>query len=400
MLVSVDSGLLIGPEWGMKAAIYDGIFKPDSVEDLVPVCNTGNCTFPLFDSLAFCSKCLNVTKDVVNNNPQSNPSANTLNGVQNISYSLPGGAVVSFSVLFEQGNLTMGPSIVATTELPSDIAKNVLGFQDPLLTLAILQFPDVKQRILDGNYYTSLPITHECALYFCINTYNVSVINSIPNTTTISSWTSDFGTPTVGGALQPKGMEGTVDAVLERPSDDISGNHSYRIPAGSLANLKAWLNVTMQGTMNTTFSVVSEAQWANDEVQALNGTADWSGLMNSLAVAMTTYIRSAKHPGSVAKVVGAAYKMETYVHVQWYWLGLPVGLVGMSIIFLLATMWQNERKRALAWKSSSLALLFHGLEGVGRGAGEGLGQMRAVARKTRVVLTRSADGEWKLVNTG
>ncbi len=77
---------------------------------------------------------------------------------------------------------------------------------------------------------------------------------------------------------------------------------------------------------------------------------------------------------------------------------LPTVLVAMSIIFLGRTMMKNESKHALAWKSSSLALLFHGLEGVQKNTGEGIDQMREVARKTRVVLTKDrSNGEWKLI---
>jgi hypothetical protein len=61
------------------------------------------------------------------------------------------------------------------------------------------------------------------------------------------------------------------------------------------------------------------------------------------------------------------------------WIVLRGELVLLSIMFLGATMGQNESKRALAWKSSSLALLFHGLEGIRDGTGQGFGQMREVA---------------------
>jgi hypothetical protein len=63
-------------------------------------------------------------------------------------------------------------------------------------------------------------------------------------------------------------------------------------------------------------------------------------------------------------------------------------------------MMMNESKHALAWKSSSLALLFHGLEGVRKNTGEGMYQMRDVARKTKVVLIQGYNGDWKLRNTG
>lgn len=393
----MDSGLLDGPDWGMKAAVFNGIFSPQTVQDLRPMCDTGNCTFPFFDTLAICSKCLNVTNEVVNNTPQ--PA--TIRGVQNISYTIPGGGQIEFSAFFQEGNLADGPSTISTTVLPANVSKEILGLQDPLLMLAVLQFPNVKQKIRDGNYWTSLPDTQECALYFCVNTFNLTVQNNIINTNVTNSWTSDTGTPTVGGALQPNGMEGTQDTLWQRPPDAQGGNNTYWIPAGTLATLKSWLNVTLQGTYNTSFSIFNGTAWANDAMQALDGTTDWPSLIANISTAMTSYIRNPDETDSATDIVtGVSHKVETYIHVKWEWLCLPVGLVGMSIVFLVATMVKNERKKAMAWKSSSLALLFHGLEGVGRGAGEGLWQMKDVARRTRVVLTRGDDSEWKLINTG
>jgi len=195
-------------------------------------------------------------------------------------------------------------------------------------------------------------------------------------------------------------MTGTVDAILERPDDQLEENNTYIIPAGTLANVKAWLNVTLQGSLNTTFSEVDGATWAVDEMVVLNATTDWPYLFDKLATAMTTYIRSSGLPGSTNNVEGIAHRLEPYVHVQWAWIALPGALVLLSIVFLGATMAQNESKRALAWKSSSLALLFHGLEGVRDGTGQGLGQMREVAKRTKVVLQRGDNGEWKLISTG
>jgi hypothetical protein len=401
ILDAVESGLLTGPEFNMKAAIYDGLFKPEVVGDYVPQCDTGNCTFPLFDSLAVCSKCLDISQNVTIVNAPSN--LNNLDGVQNVTYSLPGGAQVEFSVLFqgEKEQLAMGPAIVVTSVLPAGYTKQVLDLQDPLLSLAILQFPNVEQKIQNGNYYNTQPTTHQCAVYFCVNTYNVTVQNNIPNTTLVSSWTSDTGTPTVGGAGEPGGMDGTKDAVLRLPKyNDEENNNTYTISAGTLANLQAWLNVTLSGSMNTSFSEVEGSVWANDELVVLNQTKDWSFLMGALARAMTTYIRDPVERTDANFVDGTATRVDTYVFVQWRWITLPTALVGMSILFLGGTMMMNESKRALAWKSSSLALLFHGLEGVRKNTGEGMDQMRDVARKTKVVLIQGYNGEWKLRNAG
>lgn len=383
----------------MKAAIYDGLFKPDIVVDYVPICDTGNCTFPHFDSLAVCSKCLDITQSVTHLNPPSDLSK--LDGVQNVSYGLPGGAQVDFSVLYQEQQLAMGPGIVTTSDIPSGVAKQVLDLQDPLLSLSILQFPNVKQRIQDGNYFNTLPTAQQCALYFCVNTYKVTVENSNVATTVLSSWTSEYGTPTVGGALEPGGFDGTKDAVLQMPKNDVGeNNNTYTISAGSLANLQAWLIATLSGSMNTSFSEVQGTVWANDEMVVLNQTTDWDFLMGQLAKAITTYIRDPGQSKFANYVLGTASREETYLHVQWHWMTLPTALVGMSILFLGGTMMKNESKHALAWKSSSLALLFHGLEGVRKNTGEGMDQMRDVARKTRVVLVQSHNGDWKLRNTG
>lgn len=124
--------------------------------------------------------------------------------------------------------------------------------------------------------------------------------------------------------------------------------------------------------------------------------------MGSLAKAMTTFIRSPGNPNATEHVEGGAYRQETYVHVQWAWMALPGLLVAASIVILLATMFKNESNGALPWKTSSLALLFHGLDGMG-GGWAGLDervQMQELARNTRVVLNRAPTGEWKLMNLG
>jgi hypothetical protein len=314
-IISLDSGLLVGPEFGMKSAVYNGIFTPGDITNLTPICSSGNCTFPLFDSLAFCSQCLNVTQGVVNNDMQKDPEG--LQGDYTISYTLPGDAVVEFGVFFSGGDIAIGPSMVSTTALPLNLSTKQFGIQNPLLTFTVLQFPTVDMDISQGNYYSSLPITRECALYFCVNTYNVTVNNGVKNTTIVSSWTGDNGTPIVSSEFTGNGYDfsETPDVIWERPSDGVGGNQTYTVPAGTLANLNAWLNYTFQGSLNTTGSEVDNsngAVWVNDVMEAFNVTSDWSGLMDGLAKSMTAYIRSPGLPGA-ENATGTAYKLETFV---------------------------------------------------------------------------------------
>jgi hypothetical protein len=302
-ITSLVSGLLVGPEFGMKSAIYNGIFTPGGATDLTPVCPSGNCTFPLFDSLAFCSKCLDVTKDVVNNDMQKVPEG--LQGDYTISYPLPGEAVFEFGVSFSGGDVAMGPSMVSTTALPSDLSKKQFGIQNPLLTFAFSNSPRSTWNLQRQLLFVSSCYPRVHTIFLCQRCYG--------------SFQCDFGL------------------------------------------------VWNDGWTCEVYDDVYQEYWII-----------WGG-----------------------KRYWYAYKLETFVYVKWPWLTMPIALVALSILFLIATMILNSRKRALAWKSNSLALLFHGLEGVEmREAGEGVGRMDGIARRTRVRLARSAAGEWKLVSTG
>lgn len=49
--------------------------------------------------------------------------------------------------------------------------------------------------------------------------------------------------------------------------------------------------------------------------------------------------------------------METYVQAAYVWLTLPIGVVFLTLIFLLATMAKSHKAKIEIWKSSSLAAL-------------------------------------------
>ncbi|KAF2748282.1 hypothetical protein M011DRAFT_400847 [Sporormia fimetaria CBS 119925] len=84
------------------------------------------------------------------------------------------------------------------------------------------------------------------------------------------------------------------------------------------------------------------------------------GHMERLATALTDAMRSSR---SKNYVNGTAFDVEIYVSVQFYWLILPLGLLALSLIFLLSTMIRSshERDRVGIWKNSAIAALIYGL---------------------------------------
>ncbi|KAL9061347.1 MAG: hypothetical protein Q9162_000221 [Coniocarpon cinnabarinum] len=67
--------------------------------------------------------------------------------------------------------------------------------------------------------------------------------------------------------------------------------------------------------------------------------------------------------GNKTLLPGRAYQTTTFIHVQWGWLALPITLMVLTILLLIIVIIQTHKKRAVVWKSSSLALLFHKLDG-------------------------------------
>ncbi|KAF2675658.1 hypothetical protein K458DRAFT_324127, partial [Lentithecium fluviatile CBS 122367] len=78
-----------------------------------------------------------------------------------------------------------------------------------------------------------------------------------------------------------------------------------------------------------------------------------------LATTMTNTIRRS----SKLMATGKSFSEETYVEVRWAWLSLPVGLLMLTLVFLVATIVRTslELDRVGVWKNSSIATLLYGL---------------------------------------
>ncbi|KAL2857623.1 hypothetical protein BJX68DRAFT_263182 [Aspergillus pseudodeflectus] len=93
-------------------------------------------------------------------------------------------------------------------------------------------------------------------------------------------------------------------------------------------------------------------------------------------------------------VYSTVFHAETYVSVNWIWILLPTALVLLSVCFLLLTILANRLQRLHLWKSSILAVLFHGLDEVDFSDDEKrvdtVRQMERAAEDIRVRLKRSS----------
>lgn len=83
--------------------------------------------------------------------------------------------------------------------------------------------------------------------------------------------------------------------------------------------------------------------------------------LDNLATAITNKMRSATTNTKMIK--GIVYDKESFVDVQWQWLGFPLGLLGWIFIFLLSTIIRSSLKQEHVgvYKTSDIATLLYGL---------------------------------------
>jgi hypothetical protein len=86
---------------------------------------------------------------------------------------------------------------------------------------------------------------------------------------------------------------------------------------------------------------------------------DFTALISNVSTSMTNNMHSAYT--NTTTVFSTTYRQQTYVRVRWPWLVLPTGAILFGIAFLILTIMHTAQSRTLLWKSSSLALLLHGI---------------------------------------
>lgn len=149
----------------MKAAIYNGVFAigNDADKNIQYSCSTGNCTWPEFSSLAVCSKCENITSLV----------EKACNDSGCYMLSLPNGPTLS----------GLGGQINAST---TNISSSLNQIQASVFKFSSL----ISKRIKDPDDALAM----ECAMWYCVQTYQASVEDAMINQHILRSWRNDSAT--------------------------------------------------------------------------------------------------------------------------------------------------------------------------------------------------------------
>ena len=402
----------------MAAALYTGLISPPAnASSSVSVgCPTGNCTFPeangaTHQSLAMCSSCKDLSASI-----KSNASYNHSDSyVSDYRYYLP--AQTEDSSWAQSPAISLGDQSWLSTNVytPSYSHRYISAF-DALM----YRSPSCANLSSVSCKYT--PFAVGCEVYPCVKTYHANVSDFILNERVLDT----IRVPTFSynwnyALVTPSGLSENTWQDCKSSDQPTKTNSAPVVTGTELANgsfvqwnryyppycvwqfdsRSSWAlriyfkNYLFGGTITSSEVNTAKAGVGTPWLLNLlgNGNASVttaSNYIEALANSMTGVIRSNGVTQEKDFAKGTAFSMQTCIKVRWAWLSLPAVLIVFGMLFLGATIWESRRiSPGSVWKSSSLAVVFHGLDGRRRsdyGQLNDLKDMKDTAKDIRVRL--------------
>ncbi|KAI4112020.1 MAG: hypothetical protein LQ339_000027 [Xanthoria mediterranea] len=302
----------------MKAGIYNGVFdiKDNADSGISHTCSTGNCSWQDVASLAICSRCVDITSQV---------EKECTDGKCHLLY-IPNGPTLS----------GLGGQINSST---TNISSELQGIEPSVLRFTSL----LSKKVSDPDDALAI----ECSIFYCIGRYTASVKDGIVEQRLLASWRNDSAR-----------LDTKTDLILNPPTSfsNESGAEPYRVTHLAAHALNSFMSETFTGSggINNSGSAFS-----SDVMQALYDASNLTGRIENLATSMTNSIRGQDDNVS-GPAYGTAWTSETYVHVRWAWLAFPAALILLASCFIVGVILETSYRDILVWKSSNIALLFHG----------------------------------------
>jgi hypothetical protein len=265
----------------MTASISNGILTP-GIANLPVFCSTGNCTWPIIPTLAVCGACTTETY------------ATSCNST-NCNYTLPDRTVATASALQEDGNALL------FTVLSSE--GKIYNASSPT-TPYIANF-DVIGAPWTSEVWTNITAS-ECALWFCVQAYNISVENSRQSQSLVKSWSTIADTEPFDGISNR--------TFIDIPADfNVSPNTTFYVGGESVRAIKEALPQYLEGTVLNGDGY----QYSSNYIEALwNASSNMDALVSNLALSITNGMILQQPALSSAPYYSTRYRYLSFVHVR------------------------------------------------------------------------------------
>ena len=355
--------LVPDPAKSMTAAISNGqnnldtvVFQPKTV------CPTGNCTYPLASTLAFHSKCIDISNT-------TRKHCSTESAGSNCTYLLPNDG----PSLSQSNSLFNISASVENSGAVNDSKRIFPGIPEQLMSVKAI----IHQQ---GEVYAQ-----QCILYPTVDQIQASEVDGVLTEHTISSWynSTPIGPETPMWVLNPPGVAGgpfemSWLSVIALQNYLSLGLYSGDITGGTDQNIYS------EGSDTTTLKRSYAA------MQSHSLPTHFANVAQTMSYDARASQTSGGQPETSANTVkGTSTKNKQYVHVEWWWFSLLVILWLASSIFLISVMHLTAKHDIGPYKTSVVAVMLAGPQGVDRirlGRLDTSSQVHQVAMDTAYVL--------------
>ncbi|KAF1980955.1 hypothetical protein K402DRAFT_425809 [Aulographum hederae CBS 113979] len=370
----------------MLGAIYNGMFGANLDNLTRADCPSANCSFGRYQSLGFCSKCVDVSEEMTIIRGKYDTTA----------YTLSNGLTLSIRDDTDVGDTLSGGIINATFALRPDDPEEFTSMTAILGGITFDQSGYSKQ----GTVFAA-----KCGLRFCVKTYEGNVVNGtlneteVPTPFVVSNMTDGWIPPFQTFAqLTPAAC--FINGTEKLPPYDQGDGCTFQVYGGSALSIGNTLNGMLRGW--GTRLIGARIHWSSDFMQNMAMAGSFLNLQRSfqqLVDVMTAHIRNGDGVDLNGNIVnggiaaGSVFVTEICLDVHWPWLILPTSLLALTCVFFCYTTFHTRNENI--WKSSSLAVLLHGLEpdvrGVLRPKGT-LWEMEDIAGRTKIYFEVGYNG--------
>lgn len=355
------SMLFLSPK--MQMAILNGLGYPNYPSE--PVCTTANCEYPDFISMGVCSRCENVTAKA---NQDCEPAENLYQNKKMVDYrdtpvnctmTSPSGLQLRSDVDVygfvnpDSDDPIMSYSFVPWTSVATAYNEDrpMLGIQSPIASFFTARNSGYVYYTHENNTTPPpRPNMTECAVYLCEQRYtrkDYSIKDRLLQVTETQPLYANHSTQIVSKDYYEHSL---VNLFPPNNTETLSTNSSYGVDYLTYTNLKSVLN----NVFNSSYSSQSLDHPEIQTTSLLWSIIDIGVAVESMATSMTNEIRA--NP-KTDHIPGVAFQSETYIHVRWPWIILPLIDVFATIALFISTAIISRSSRAVLWKSSPLPLL-------------------------------------------
>ncbi|KAJ0420573.1 hypothetical protein BJY00DRAFT_312991 [Aspergillus carlsbadensis] len=364
-----------------------------------PTCPSGNCTWPPFQSVEMCSQCSEITSETYIQ-CATFPANTTLDefdgATRSCSIISPHGSGRMDITLYEASGAGDGgyfymdvPDEVVGSQILSGFAETDMPYPAVAMVHAEVgvanksQYYDGYPRGLDVGTIFEVVKATECTLNLCARTYNLTTMNGVVD---LRKSEPDYGRQfwinNKNGTIYPgkRADEFDLGDAMVRTNHSTCWRPSSGDEPDSAVELAQPTNTTWVDASRSAFCPVSEfvaAGFLEGEKRVAFNSSDGVAIPERIVDAAIKRIRTVGLDESMRRIAASytkqallasnttvdatVYVPEVYVSVEWLWILHPAALTALAVVFLASTMFVNRRQGLKLWKTSILAVLYHGL---------------------------------------